>query len=303
MAGVDKDHIAEQQVEGQEEDLSSAIPEDDDPTDIDLGFLERKEQSDSETQPDAEQGPHSTDRTETAPAAPVGTAQGSPDPAAQSQPPPLAQSEQRADAPAQSQPPAPTEVDLEAGRRAAEAQDKAALDAMESSFALTEEDTQRLELEPGKIIPKLMARVMFESVKVAAQAVLAHMPMMIAQTQYQRDQSHEHERNFFEKWPQLKGIEGIDGMVVRQATLYRQLNPQAKVEDVIRDVGASITVALGQQIAASQAGLAQPGPGNGNRRASLPPINPAAASAPRSLPSGRQEENIYQGWASDDLME
>ena len=142
-----------------------------------------------------------------------------------------------------------------------------------------------------------MGRVLMHTVEATVAAVQHWMPSYIAHLEVQRGKVKEYEDAFFNAWPQLDKTahrEAID----RAANFYRQMHPTAKPEELIRDVGAQVMVALkinpnAQQSAAPTPGAPAPQP--------VPPHRPAAATAPRAAPGDQQAKNFFERMADDDL--
>lgn len=110
-------------------------------------------------------------------------------------------------------------------------------------YGFSEEQVQRLDDGDSSLIPELMAKVYMDAVTGATAHMLTHLPALVGQVLQGRDQTSVLEEKFYQFWPTIKKEEHAQD-VSRFGAAYRQLYPDAPVEDFIRDVGAQVIVAL-----------------------------------------------------------
>lgn len=116
----------------------------------------------------------------------------------------------------------------------------------ESHYTLSEEETDELENNAGKIIPKIMARVHVDAYLAAMNGFTQAFPALLEQHTRSRERYESDERRFMETWPKLdiKSNDAHRNTVMRIGAAYRQMNPTASAEDFIREVGAQAHIAL-----------------------------------------------------------
>ena len=213
--------------------------------------------------------------------------------------PPLAPSadgQPSATTPAQQQP-----VDAaESARLLTEYRTKA-MQGLEAYFQLDEASADLLATEPQKAVPQLMARTMFETIQATMQAVHYHLPALIRNITAREQQTRSYEDKFYAAWPKLdRGNAEHAKAVDTFARAYRQVNPQAKFEDLVRDVGAQVSVALKLPLDAATAPANGAAQGATTAAQAIPPHRPAAAAAPRSGPAADgASANIFERMAED----
>lgn len=162
-------------------------------------------------------------------------------------------------------------------------------------YKLTQEELDQLDENPGEFIPKIMSKVYLDAVTATLSQVVQYMPQMVRQVNEQSTKAVKTEDKFYEAWPDLRNHHAT---VVRIGQVYRNLNPNASVEDFINEVGAQTMVALRMQPPA-QTPTAKP---NGNaaqaQAARAAPFRPAAVS-PAGAPPKAEPRNIFDQLTSD----
>lgn len=108
-------------------------------------------------------------------------------------------------------------------------------------YGLTPEVQAELELEPAKVIPRLMAKVYLDAMTASIGQMTMHFPRLVRLVNEQMAKENESENEFFKAWPQLKGKEED---IHRFGKAWRQLNPAASAQDFVNEVGAGVMVAL-----------------------------------------------------------
>ena len=196
------------------------------------------------------------------------------------------------------QQPAPTTTPPADGAAALEEYRKNAEKKLESYFALDEGAANELATDPVVAVPKLMAKVMYETIQATMQSVNHFLPSMIEQHNVRQAAANEVENKFYAAWPQLD--RKVHGDYIRQAaTIVRQMRPNATLDDVIRDVGAQTMVAF--KIPAAPPPKA-PWQKTAQPQAPTPPHRPAAAAAPRAEPTPpAQKRNIFMEMANEHI--
>lgn len=242
-----------------------------------------------------------TPATPTAPEPVVEPASQEPQPAVQSQPAPSsAQPEQ----PAPQQQPAatpspqttpqaettPDEDGFTKLDKAIQASRDTVIEAVAtSSYQLSQEELEGIQVEPEKVLPKLMARVHVNAVQGVLRHVAQQMPAMVHGLIHAQSEHKAREDEFFKAWPQLDRTKhGQD--IVRAGQVFRQLNPQATLQDFIKQVGAQVVIAHGLHLQApAQAAQPQQQRTVQQQAASTPaPFVPAGVgrtSAPVTIPT------------------
>lgn len=112
-------------------------------------------------------------------------------------------------------------------------------------FAISGEQLEELDVDPGKVISQLSAKVYLDAVEATTQAVLSQLPTVVQQVTQNQARETEMESKFFDKWPQLdRNNQAHVDTIRRTGQVYHQLNPTAPPEQFIQDVGAQTIVAL-----------------------------------------------------------
>jgi hypothetical protein len=97
--------------------------------------------------------------------------------------------------------------------------------------------------EPETVIPKLAAQLHVNVVESVVNAVFANMPQVLRQITENQNANSEAERAFYSAWPSLKDPK--HAAVVRSAVAtYRQLNPTATRDEVIKAAGLQASISL-----------------------------------------------------------
>jgi len=138
----------------------------------------------------------------------------------------------------------PTPVVSEEDRKAQYDKDRAAAIArLTEQYAISEEQTPALITEPEKVLPVLMANMharVMENVVSYLQQALPHAVRQVSSTETVQQAAAA---KFFTEWPELNKPE-FGESVARVLAGYRQANPKASQEDVIREGGVAALVSL-----------------------------------------------------------
>lgn len=161
-------------------------------------------------------------------------------------------------------------------------------------FALDDAGVDELTTDPAKAVPKLMAKTLFETVQATMQAVHHFLPSLIEQIDARRTADREAESAFYKAWPKLD--RKVHGTYIQQAAnIHRQMNPKAKLEDIIRDVGAQTMVAFKIPQEPVRANPWNKGPAAGT----TPPAPHRPAPAAPRMPDATPKRNIFTEMAND----
>lgn len=213
-----------------------------------LGSLEDLDHVELPPQP---QTPPSQPPAEPAPQAPPAQPQpAAPQPQPQTPPQPVAQPQGQT--PQAPEPQAP-QIDLSpsdpAGMAAAMEQNAPALiqHLAQERFQLTPEEVQELETDVTSAVPKLLAKVHLQS-QIAMQKFLAQaVPGMIQRHTQVSRANDEAENKFFDTHKALgldKNNKQHREVAIRTAKLYRQMYPQASLDQLISDIGPMVAMNL-----------------------------------------------------------
>lgn len=108
-------------------------------------------------------------------------------------------------------------------------------------YGLSPEVQAELELEPAKVIPRLMAKVYLDAMTASIGQMTMHFPRLVRLVNEQMERENSSENEFFKAWPKLKGKEED---IRRFGAAWRKLNPAASAQDFVNEVGAGVMVAL-----------------------------------------------------------
>ncbi len=106
-------------------------------------------------------------------------------------------------------------------------------------YALTEEQAEEFDSNPGAAIPKLAARLHMEVMAQSVAMIAGLLPKIMANVNQAQTVETQRETEFFKEWPELVGHRD---QVVRHGAVYYQMNPQATFQEFLRDVGAQVAV-------------------------------------------------------------
>lgn len=227
---------------------------------------------------------------EPAPVEPVAVAQ--PPPAAPQVSPPV---EQRAAEPAQAPQPAASaqapSLDLNDPQAIAAHlfQNRAAVENViaQQLFQLSVDDVEALQSDAAVAVPKLLARAYVLAQVGFLQQLNRLVPSMLDRHSSTTKAYQANEDKFFSAWPQIDRVKHGD-LVYRAATIYRQMNPQASVDDLIDQVGRFVSHQAGLQIA-PRGKVAAPAVAS----ASKPPLGfRPAGSGPSGIASTPQPDSF-----------
>lgn len=175
----------------------------------------------------------------------------------------------------------------------------AAIMEIEKRYQMSEAERDEMQLNPEKVLPGLAARVyvdVFESVLAAVNEML---PVRVTQLNQTSLQAAERTQQFYEAWPGLKTQEGHE-KVLAIGRVYKQVNPDAKPEDFIRDVGTQASVALGVPIPGITEVTKDESPTQPHRPAGPGTVAPPPATPVDPRESPNQFTQLNASWDDDD---
>jgi hypothetical protein len=148
-----------------------------------------------------------------------------------------------AEVPPQAVAPAPTEqpITIEQHR-------EKALPELAKLYQLTSEEAEALRVTPETALPQLAAKLHFEVVMSAYNAVMSQIPQAITGMMAHENTVKEANDKFFGRWEPLKDPkhhERVKGAI----KAYKAANPKAGLEEVIEGAGALAMISLGLPVA------------------------------------------------------
>lgn len=111
-------------------------------------------------------------------------------------------------------------------------------------FTLSTEDIEGLETDVVGTIPKLLAKAYVASQTAMLQQLQQVVPLMTQKFTQQVKRYEDNSAKFFKKWPQIDQQKHGD-LVYRYGVVYRQMNPQASLDQMISDLGPLVMQAAG----------------------------------------------------------
>jgi hypothetical protein len=159
-------------------------------------------------------------------------------------------------------------------------------------FQLSPEEREALEQDVIGTVPKLLAKVFVKQQQNALTQMGRMIPMMIQRHLQAVKRNEGNEGKFYQRWPDIDREKHHDS-VMKYASVYRQMHPQASLEQMIEDLGPMIMMAnkiVPQSLrpGAPAASAKQTGtpatPANGRSPPPTPfvPAGSGAAQAPRA---------------------
>lgn len=156
-------------------------------------------------------------------------------------------------------------------------------------FALDEDDAELVQTNPQEVLPKLAAKLYLDLYESTVNAVSAALPRMIEGVQQQRQAMQAGEQAFYGKWKALDTKEGRE-TVQRFGAAYRQVYPNATLEQFINDVGVQAMIALKLPIE----GYAEPPATEPPPATQVPPAPAAATNTPARRQSSASQNPFAQ---------
>lgn len=138
------------------------------------------------------------------------------------------------------------------------------LPTFEKMFTLSDAEAVALDERPSQVLPKLAARLMYDTMLSTYNATIAAMPSVVTRLMDVQKTSQAAEQKFFSAWPDLAS-QSVAPVVSAAVRAYRSANPRADLDTVIKNAGVMAMIQLGKNPL---------------------PSAPAAVAAPKPLPAG-----------------
>lgn len=161
----------------------------------------------------------------------------------------------------------------------------------ETEFKLSQQDLEALESDAPSHIPKLLARGYFKAQVNLMNQIGRLVPQMVQKQMQVMRRNMENENRFYSRWPEIDRVKHAP-LLKRYATVYRQANPQATIDQMIEDVGPMVMMAAKVPARAQGAPGAAP-TGNGARPPQPTPFVPALGGP--AAPPAAVEEDPWAG--------
>jgi hypothetical protein len=162
------------------------------------------------------------------------------------------------------------------------------LPKLEELYKLTDDEAEEVRADPSIALPKLAARLHFETTQAALNSVLGVLPGIIEQINHTQKAYAENEDRFYGRWADLKKPE-YQETVMSSVRAYKAANPRATQQEVIERAGLMAMLTLGlnpqQQAVIQQQTIVPPA----TRQVPPVPAGVGASSRPFAAPRGNQE--------------
>lgn len=150
-------------------------------------------------------------------------------------------------------------------------------------FKLSAEEIEALETDTVSAVPKLLAKGFVKGQLNLLQQMSRLIPAMLQKQTAVMQRHAQHEDKFYAAWPDLK--KDLHGpTVMKYATVYRQLHPQATTQEMIDAVGPMVMMAAKVTPGSAQKPQVQQSPLAVNGRAQPTPFMPAGPMAGGASP-------------------
>lgn len=148
---------------------------------------------------------------------------------------------------------------------------------------------------PSEYLPKMFADVHQRVFTGVFEAVMSQLPEAVTAISTQTVREREAENSFFTRWPDLRGHQGQALAAIRT---YRNMYPQAPINEVVERAGAMAMVALGRPLANPEPQRPPASP--------TPPPPPAgvggSAEVPRQASPRSYEEKVFAQMMEQELQ-
>lgn len=163
---------------------------------------------------------------------------------------------------------------------------KEALPALEKQYEMDEELAAAYDENPKEVLPKIAARLHYNSMMSSYNAMSAALPSIVQSVIKASNLANQASESFYDAWPQLKDV---DETIVQTAVRsYRQANPTAKLDKVIKAAGTLAMINAGLDINPPKVET-KPKP----RKAPAKPAAPGGAPPTPPATSKGGEDNVF----------
>ena len=177
------------------------------------------------------------------------------------------------------------------------------LPTLEKLYQMTQEEAEAFNEKPEEVLPKLAARLHYDTMLSNYNAVMAALPSVVRQVMEATRVANEAETAFFSEWPELSDPKYATA-VKSAVRAYRSSKPDATREDVIKGAGTLAMVQLGLERKAPQQQQQNPAPAAPRV---MPPKPAAPSGAVPTPPSSKpkEEDNVFaelgEAWRNEML--
>lgn len=187
---------------------------------------------------------------------------------------------------------------LEAARKAARAD-------LEKRYSLSEEEADEILSDPGKALPKQLARVYTDVYEQVLGDVKSMIPNMVQQVQQQESVKEQGRSEFFGMFPELKGmdqeVEGVANAYIQQA---QQSGKSISKQELFRKVGVQVSLMHNKPLPKDMLGGMELGTTQQVEEEERPrpytPANPGQPSTPTGAGSFQAPGNMWEELAVDE---
>lgn len=203
-------------------------------------------------------------------------------------------------------PPDPSKVEtpeeyqarLDAARKAARAD-------LEKRYSLTEEEADEILSDPGKALPKQLARVYTDVYEQVLGDMKAMIPNMVQQVQQQEAVKEKGRSEFFGMFPELQGldseVEGVANAYIHQA---QQSGKAISKQELFRKVGVQVSLMHNKPLPKGMLNGAELGTTETVEEEERPtpftPANPGQPSSPTGAGQFNMPGNMWEELAVDE---
>lgn len=140
---------------------------------------------------------------------------------------------------------------------------------LEQVYALDADAATALQVEPEKVLPKLAANLHLQIYDQVMRTVVNSAPALIQQTMQRQAATQAAESAFYSKWEELRPYQA---QVNQVAQMWRQMYPQASLDEAIDGVGKAVKAMLGLQpsVPPQSMPMAPPPPAGPSSRTAAP---------------------------------
>lgn len=114
--------------------------------------------------------------------------------------------------------------------------------ALESQYAIAEEDVPALLTEPEKVLPKLAAQLHMQIVDQLRGEIQRNLPNLVQGSLESHRRETQAKSEFFGEWP---GLQQYEQQVLAAGRMFRTINPTASADQAIGAIGMMVAQALG----------------------------------------------------------
>lgn len=121
------------------------------------------------------------------------------------------------------------------------------LESLTERYALSEEESTTVMVEPEKVLPKMAAQIHANIAQDVINTIFGYMPQYMTQYMAQQQQSAAIQERFFGEWPALREAAkdpAVSEKIVQHVAAWKRVNPQADLDSTIREAGIYTMLSL-----------------------------------------------------------